>query len=230
MWPIDNEQNSAHKYSYRKNIDGFSSMQKHESHERRYPWAKVLLSPDTIVPHRVPFTLARRFHQICATILVETIAGEELSVPMHYGILAAIDDFPGIDQRRLAVIAGLDHTNVGQIIDALEVKRLVERRINGADRRARELYATARGREVRRQMRPKLLSGQARALAPLAPKERNLLMDLLTRVVEANETYARPGAGRRPPQKRNRVAGPGGRHEQDVRTVATHLRRGAAAP
>jgi MarR family transcriptional regulator, temperature-dependent positive regulator of motility len=197
---------------------------------RRYPWAKVVLSPDTIVPHRVPFTLARRFHQVCASILVETIAGEELPIPMHYGVLATIDDFPGIDQRRLAVIAGLDHTNVGQIIDALEVKGMVQRRINGADRRARALYATACGREVRRRMRPKLLSGQARALAALAPKERNLLMELLTRVVEANEAYARPGAGRRPPQKRNKSAGPGGRHAEDIRTAAGDHRRGAAAP
>jgi hypothetical protein len=28
-----------------------------------------------------------------------------------------------------------------------------------------------------------------------------LLLDLLARVVEANEAYARPGAGRRPPRK-----------------------------
>lgn len=204
-------------------------MPKKAALERQYPWAKVVLSPDTIVPHRVPFTLARRFHQVCATLLVETIAGEELPIPMHYGTLAAIDDFPGIDQRRLAMIAGLDHTNVGQIIDALEAKGLVERRINGADRRARELYATSRGREVRRRMRPKLLAGQARALAPLTPKERNLLMDLLTRVVEANEAYARPGAGRRPPRKSNKAALPGRRHDQYVRTVAAHPRGGAAA-
>jgi MarR family transcriptional regulator, temperature-dependent positive regulator of motility len=204
-------------------------MPKKERLQRQYPWAKVVLSPETIVPHRVPFTLARRFHQVCATILVETIAGEELSVPMHFGILAAIDDFPGIDQRRLAMIAGLDHTNVGQIIDALEAKGLVERRINGADRRTRELYATSRGREVRSRMRPKMLAGQARVLAPLTPKERNLLMDLLTRVVEANEAYARPGAGRRPPRKSNKAALPGGHRDQYVRTVAAHPRGGVAA-
>jgi DNA-binding MarR family transcriptional regulator len=206
-------------------------MPKNDSLERQYPWAKVVLSPDTIVPHRMPSILARRFQQVCASILVETIAGEELPIPMHFGVLAAIDDFPGVDQRRLAVIMGIDHTNVGQIIDALEAKALVQRRINGADRRVREVYATARGRAVRRRMRPKMLAGQARMLAPLAPKERNVLMDLLIRVVEAHQAYARPGAGRRSPQKRNRsAAGPGGRHAEDVRTAARNRRRGAAAP
>jgi DNA-binding MarR family transcriptional regulator len=204
-------------------------MPKSPSLERQYPWAKIVQSAETVVPHRVPFMLARRFHQVCATMLVETIAGEALPIPMHYGILAGIDDFPGIDQRRLAIILGLDQTNVGQIIDALAAKGLVERRINGADRRARELHATSRGRDVRRRMRPKMLAGQARALAPLTPKERILLIDLLTRVVEANEAYARPGAGRRPPRKSTKAALPGGRHDQPVRTGAAHPRGGAAA-
>jgi hypothetical protein len=83
---------------------------------------------------------------------------------------------------------------------------------------------------MRRQMRPKMLAGQARVLAPLTPRERNVLMKLLTRIIEAHGAYARPGAGRRPPQKRNRRAGPGGRHAEDARTVAAHPRRGAAAP
>ena len=74
----------------------------------------------------------------------QTIAEEELPIPMHFGILAAIEDFPGIDQRRLAVISGLDHTNVGQIIDALEVSRsTVERGANAV-----------RGIRTRRRRRP----------------------------------------------------------------------------
>jgi DNA-binding MarR family transcriptional regulator len=203
-------------------------MQKRGTLERQYPWAKIVLSPETIVPHRVPFVLARRFHQICATILAETVAAEELPVPMHYGALATIDDLPGIDQQRLATLVGIDRTNVGQMIDSLEEKGLVERRINRADRRTRELYATPRGRALRRQMRPVLLSSQARVLAPLASKERELLMDLLTRVIEANEAYARPGAGRRPPPKRTGAAAKGERNDPNRRRLAARAGSGAA--
>jgi DNA-binding MarR family transcriptional regulator len=204
-------------------------MPRSDSLEQRYPWAKIARSPDTIVPHRVPFPLARRFHQICATVLAEILAHEDLPAPMRYTALACIDDFAGIDQRRLAVLVGIDRTNAGQIVDELEAKGLVERRINGADRRARELYATSRGRDLRRRMRARMLAAQDRIMEPLAPKERELLIDLLTRVVEANHVHARPGAGRRPPRKRSNATDKGGRNDQDARNVQARARGGASA-
>jgi MarR family transcriptional regulator, temperature-dependent positive regulator of motility len=193
--------------------------------EQRYPWAKTAASADTIVPHRVPFPLARRFQQICATVLAEVYGGEELRTP-EYTALACLDDFPGIDQRHLARLTGFDRTNVGQIIDELEAKGLVERRVNGDDRRARELRATPRGQKLRRELRPKLLAAQARILAPLTLKEQCQLIDLLARVVEANEIHARPGAGRRRP-RRKIAADSGGSHEQQHKPSPQRGRRGA---
>ncbi len=169
--------------------------------KRLYPWAKFILSPNTIVPHRVPFALARRFQQVCNTMLAGTLAGEDVSAPLAYHALALIEDFPGIDQRRLAQLMGIDRTNAGQIVDELETQGFVERRVSGTDRRARELRATRRAVALRRRMRPKVLATQAMVLAPLKAAERVLLVDLLTRVVEANEIHARPGAGRRRPQR-----------------------------
>jgi DNA-binding MarR family transcriptional regulator len=173
--------------------------------QTQYPWAKFVLSHDTIVPHRVPFALARRFQQVCNTVLVETLAGGEVSAPLSYHALALVDDFPGIEQRRLAVLMGIDRTNVGQIVDELEAKGLVRRCVNGADRRARELRLTRRAVNLRRRMRPKVLAAQASVLTPLKPAERVALIDLLTRVIQANEIHARPGAGRRQPRKRKAV-------------------------
>jgi DNA-binding MarR family transcriptional regulator len=172
------------------------------SPQRQHPWAKFVLTPDTIVPHRVPFALARRLQQICHTVLVEILADEEVSAPVTYHALALIDDFPGIDQSRLAVLMGIDRTNVGQIVDDLEAKRLVQRRVSGTDRRARELRVTPRAAKLRRRMRPLVLGGQAAVLAPLKRAERIALIELLTRVVEANEIHARPGVGRRRPGKK----------------------------
>jgi DNA-binding MarR family transcriptional regulator len=172
------------------------------ANQMQHPWAKFVLSPDTIVPHRVPFALARRFQQICNTVLAETLAGEQVSAPLAYHALALIDDFPGIEQRRLAELMGIDRTNAGQIVDELETKGMVRRRVSAADRRARELSLTVRAANLRRRMRPTVLAAQGSVLAPLKPAERVLLVDLLTRIVEANEIHARPGVGRRRPGKR----------------------------
>ena len=105
-------------------------MPKESPPHSRYPWAKFVLSPNTIVPHRVPFALARRFQLICNTVLAGLLADEEVSAPLAYHALALIDDFPGIDQRHLATLMGVDRTNVGQIIDDLEMKGMVQRRVS----------------------------------------------------------------------------------------------------
>ena len=97
-------------------------------------------------------------------------------------------------------------TRYGAIVsgDELETKGLIRRLADPDDRRAHRLRLTQRGQSLRDRLISPVIAAQARILAPLASHERQLLVDLLTRVVEANEEYARPGAGRRPPRKTHR--------------------------
>jgi DNA-binding MarR family transcriptional regulator len=145
---------------------------------------------------RVAAPLARRFQQVCAALIAEALAGEDL-VQLEYGSLVCLEIEPGIDQRRLAEAMGIDPSNASLIADRLHAKGLIERRINGADRRARELYLTPKGKNLWRRLRPKTSAANERVLAPLASRERELLLDLLIRVIEGNRDHARPGAGRR---------------------------------
>jgi hypothetical protein len=51
---------------------------------------------------------------------------------------------------------------------------------------------------VHDELRPKGRALSERViLAPLAPEERPIFLDMLARLVEAHEPYARPGNGRR---------------------------------
>jgi DNA-binding MarR family transcriptional regulator len=143
--------------------------------------------------------LARRFQQVCAGIIAEALAGEEL-VQLEYGSLIYIDIEPGIDQRRLAEAMGIDPSNASLIVERLHSMGLIERRINGADRRARELYLTPKGKRLWERLTPKARAANERVLAPLAPAERELFLDFLIRLIDGNRAYALPGAGRR---KRN---------------------------
>jgi DNA-binding MarR family transcriptional regulator len=140
---------------------------------------------------RVPSALALRFQQICAALIAAALAGEEV-MQWEYGTLVCLEIEPGIDQRRLAEALGIDPSNVSLIVDRLYSRRLIERRVNGADRRARELYLTDRGRALWRRLRPKTSAANARVLSALAPNEREQLLDLLIRVVDSNRAYARP--------------------------------------
>jgi MarR family transcriptional regulator, temperature-dependent positive regulator of motility len=154
--------------------------------------------------HRVPAHLARRFHQICLGVTAEILVHEDLT-PMLWGVMAAVLEQPGCGQRQLANSMGVDAVNFGQMIDFLEQKGLIRRQIDPADRRARQLYVTRHGTDLRRKLRPSLLSAQERLLAPLSKAERAALLDMLVRVIEANDSYARPGNGRRKPRRKSNL-------------------------
>jgi DNA-binding MarR family transcriptional regulator len=150
--------------------------------------------------HRVPAHLARRFHQICLGALAEVIEPAGIT-PGEYAVLVGIVDLPDLDQRQLAARLGIDAVSAGKTIDRLEGIGLVKRRVHPTDRRARLLGATSRGTKLRRRLRPPALAAQERIMAPLSAAERKLFVDFLVRIVEANESYARPGNGRRRPRK-----------------------------
>jgi len=169
-------------------------------------WLQFTSIDDSIVPHHVPYPLVRRLDQIFAWAAAEALDGEETETPPEYAAIAVLDDSPGIDQRRLAALMGLDRTNVGHLIDRLEAKGLVKRDVSDTDRRARELRLTPRGKAVRRRLRPNVVKAQAQVLSPLTPAEQDMFIDLLIRVVKANEINARPGAGRRKPRSRRAVS------------------------
>ena len=151
--------------------------------------------------HRVPAHLARRFNQICLGVTAEILVHEDLT-PLLWGVMAAVREQPGSGQRQLASRMGVDAVNFGQMIDFLEQKGLLKRQIDPDDRRARQLYVTRRGTDLHGRMRPFLLASQDRLLAPLSKKERTTLLDMLVRVIEANDSYARPGNGRRKPRRK----------------------------
>jgi MarR family transcriptional regulator, temperature-dependent positive regulator of motility len=152
--------------------------------------------------HRHAAHLARRFQQICLGVTAEVLEPESLT-PLQYAVIGSVDDAPGLDQRRLAARIGIDPVSAHHLVSGLEAAGLLERRTEAEDRRARVLHLTRRGSELRRRLRPAMMASQDRILAPLSPGERMAFMALLTRIVEGNEVYARPGNGRRRPTRKN---------------------------
>jgi DNA-binding MarR family transcriptional regulator len=158
--------------------------------------------PHTVPPnHRVPSFLAFRFYQLCLGMMAEVLAPDGLK-STEYGALTMLDLAPGLDQQSLATRLGLDKVSVGKMIDRLEHAGLVERQIDPANRRSRRLHLTPAGLRLRRRLQPAALAAQDRILDPLDPKERTVLIDMLTRLIERHGRYARPGNGRKPPSRR----------------------------
>jgi MarR family transcriptional regulator, temperature-dependent positive regulator of motility len=151
--------------------------------------------------HRVPSFLALRFHQLCLGIMAEIVGPTGLKTN-EYGALTILDGEPGIEQRRLAALLGIDQVSAGQLVDRLERDDLAIRRPHPTDRRARSLFLTPEGLALRRQLQPAAIAAQDRILAPLRPEERLVLVELLTRIIEGHGVYVRPGNGRSRPRRK----------------------------
>jgi DNA-binding MarR family transcriptional regulator len=145
---------------------------------------------------RNPMALARRLFQICTTATAEALDGFDLT-PLQYAVIAYVQVEPDLDQSGLAARLGIDRNNASLLVEQLEAKGLLSRRVNGADRRARLLRLTPRGEKLRARVQPVTHAGQQRLLSVLEPAERELLLDMLVRVIEGNRPLARPGTGRR---------------------------------
>jgi DNA-binding MarR family transcriptional regulator len=159
----------------------------------------VDLEPGIPAVRRVPVALARRFFQICTTVAAESIADADLT-PLEYAVMAYLNKDigePDIDQNGLAARLGVDRNTTSLLVDRLETKGLLERRVSSEDRRARQLRLTTRGERLHARLYPITSAAQQRILGVLKPSERDLLLDLLVRVIEGNRALARPGAGRR---------------------------------
>jgi DNA-binding MarR family transcriptional regulator len=152
---------------------------------------------------RHPLALARRFYQIATAVAVEVHTREETSLRhLEFGVMVRIHDTPGLDQNSLAEWMALDRTSISALVFRLEQQGLIERAVNGADRRARVLRLTRAGSTLHDRIRAKSEAAQQRILAVLAPAERRAFIDMLARVIEANQAYVGAGAGRRTPGRR----------------------------
>jgi DNA-binding MarR family transcriptional regulator len=135
---------------------------------------------------RVTTSLARRFHQICAAMVADAIAGAGLT-PLQFAVMACVnrqDGEPGIDQNGLASRLGIERSHVSVLVEELGTKGLLDRRVNGADRRARLLELTLKGEKLYERLKIADIAANERILEPLAPDERKLLLDLLIRIIE----------------------------------------------
>jgi MarR family transcriptional regulator, lower aerobic nicotinate degradation pathway regulator len=140
--------------------------------------------------YTAPGYLFRRMQQIAVAIFVEECKAFDLT-PVQYAALIAIHTHPGIDATRLSAVIAFDRSTLGNVIERLEAKRLIERKPSGEDKRVKLLYLTKAGAALLRDIMASVDRAQARMLQPLKPADRKTLMALLTQLVDLNNEASR---------------------------------------
>jgi DNA-binding MarR family transcriptional regulator len=92
--------------------------------------------------------------------------------PRGYQILSAAAQGAVSSQLALAQHLGVDRTVMTYLLDDLEAAKLIERRPDPADRRARRVVATQHGTELLATLDDRLRAAEAHLLAPLDPETR----------------------------------------------------------
>jgi DNA-binding MarR family transcriptional regulator len=136
-----------------------------------------------------PGYLVRLLHQINHAVWSEEL-GHANVTPVQYAVLTALSIRGEQDQTTLADEVGIDRTNVAEVLSRLEARKLVKRKENPADRRARLTSLTPKGRAITEQLAPAMQRSQERLLAVLSQKERAQFMATLVRVIESNAELA----------------------------------------
>ena len=112
-------------------------------------------------------------------------------------------------QKDLAAALTLDGSSVVRLLDALEASGLIERREEGADRRAKTIALTARGWSIIEQVEAASREVRNATLAGLSDDE----LETATRVLElvCQNLTQQQDTGRSERQRRSRVAAPADR-------------------
>jgi adenylate cyclase len=143
-----------------------------------HPLSRALPS----VHRRVETHLARRFYKLCHAAVMEVTGTEDLE-PVEFGVIASVHDSPGIDQERLAERMGLDRATALRIVKRLERRGFIERSLQASSGRSPVLGATPAGAELLQRLRPAVRAAHDRVMAPLSEREREMLTELLARVI-----------------------------------------------
>jgi DNA-binding MarR family transcriptional regulator len=152
------------------------------------PSKPVAITMDAV--YTAPGYLFRRTQQIAVAIFMEECRSFDLT-PVQYAALIAIHTHPGIDATRLSAVIAFDRSTLGNVIERLEAKKLIERKPSIEDKRVKLLYLTKAGATLLRDITPSVDRAQARMLQPLKPADRKVLMALLSQLVDLNNEASR---------------------------------------
>ncbi|MEP2718175.1 MarR family transcriptional regulator [Pseudophaeobacter sp.] len=144
--------------------------------------------------HGLPGHLIRRLNQIAVAQFMEKMG--EIAVdltPVQYSALCAVKSHPGIDQASIAGLIAYDRATLGKVIDRLEAKGLVSRKVSPQDRRARVVKLTKSGQELLQQVHPVVRAAQGDILTGLDNVEQAQFIALMQKTIQiGNESSRAP--------------------------------------
>lgn len=116
------------------------------------------------------YVVARQFRSVMAELELE---------PRHFALLRAITALEGQTQNSLVDRLQIPASSMVSLVDHLEGRGLVERRVHRTDRRSRTLHLTPTGRKLVTRAAERAMAMENRLCAGLSDDERAQMMERL---------------------------------------------------
>ena len=129
-----------------------------------------------------PGFLIRRLHQIHVALFQQACASFDVT-PLQYSLLSALAGRGTADQTTLAADIALDRTTTTGALKRLAARKLVERAVDGNDRRARLCRLTPSGAALLARLETPARDAHRATLGRLTKKEQALFISMMQRIV-----------------------------------------------
>lgn len=139
----------------------------------------------------LPAHLIRRAHQYVSQVF-EREMGYLGITASQLGVLIAAHLRPGLQQRELAGTLYFDEATLGGMVGRLEAQGYIERRSSSRSTRGREIFLTPEGNRLYARIEPHVRNIQRQLLARLSETEREEFVRLLSKMIDANNSYHQP--------------------------------------
>jgi MarR family transcriptional regulator, lower aerobic nicotinate degradation pathway regulator len=136
-----------------------------------------------------PGYLFRRAHQLCWGAFIEETKSLGIT-PVQYAALVAIATHPGIDATRISQLISYDRATIGNVLDRLEKKGLLTRTSHAGDRRTKQTFLTAEGKQTIKAVKRATSRIAERILCRLDTLDRRKLMQLLSQLLGIDQPKA----------------------------------------
>ena len=133
-----------------------------------------------------PGFLIRRLHQIHMALLVQECAADGLT-PVQYSVLTALHQLGPCEQVVVSRAVGLDRTSTADVVQRLERRKLLRRRVSPSDKRMKIASLTEVGIALLKRIDSAAARAHSRTLEPLAPDDAQTLMALMARIIAAHD-------------------------------------------
>ena len=129
-----------------------------------------------------PGVLIRRLQQIQSAMFFEETAAFGVT-PLQFSLMTLLVDMPGIEQGAAAAKLRLDRFTTAGVVRRLEAAKYLRTK-PGRDRRAKNLYLTARGLKIFDGLYSQAMRAHDRLIEPFPPEKRALFGEMLRELAE----------------------------------------------